>query len=70
MKAPGTAKRTVFLFLVIEETVTVSMSSLGWTKVRTVSGRVSPTEMVAEILVVVEESLRGLGWGRSLKGFR
>ena len=47
----------------------VSMSSSKWATVRTVSGRVSPTEMVAEILVV-EESLRVLGWGQSLKGFR
>ena len=70
MKAPGTAKKMVFLDLVRSETVVVWSSPAESKYEKVESGRVSPTEMVAEILGVVEKlCLRGcLGEDLSLRG--
>lgn len=70
MKAPGTAKKMVFLDLVRSETVVVWSSPAESKYEKVESGRVSPTEMVAEILGTVEKLyLRGcLGDDLSLRG--
>lgn len=70
VKAPGTAKRMVFLEEVRSEIVTVSTSLVGERKERVASGSLEPTEMEAWIfgVVVVVEKWRGfLGEEESLR---